>query len=281
MNIVNPNFLFTPQVVQQMLVFCSQNSYQHINTLLGSYAGTGAELNSSFENALRKVNADMQNIYSQALAGTRNPQLTRNFLSSNDALINLLERIKFESFNGYPSLLQTTFHYLYEQRYFKLLFLDTQNSYNVLITTKFNAEPKLSKTYLLYNNLYFFAIIAALHAGTLLHNKQFIHVTSPEVKKTLTDYTNSFNALDYSLTSQRNTMTPAILNGILAKFKPLNEGMLELLNNIKGRSPKIFQSTSYVTLPQSFFDGIDHMIAEHEMMKKASEFNLSALKIPN
>lgn len=281
MNIVNPNFLFTPQVVQQMLVFCSQNSYQHINALLGSYSGTGAELNSSFENALRKINADMQNIYSQALAGTGNQQLTRNFLSSNDALINLLERIKFESFNGYPILLQNTFHYLYEQRYFKLLFLDTQNSYNVLITTKFNAEPKLSKTYLLYNNLYFFAIIAALHAGTLLHNKQFIHVTSPEVKKTLIDYANSFNSLDYSLTSQRQAMTPAILNGILAKFKPLNEGMLGLLNNIKERSPKIFQSTSYVTLPQSFFDGIDHMIAEHDMMKKASEFNLSSLKIPN
>lgn len=281
MNIVNPNFLFTPQVVREMLTFCAQNSYQHINALLGSYSGTSAVLNQSFENALRKINADMQNIYSQALANAGNPQLTRNFLSSNDMLINLLERIKFEAFNGYPQLLQNIFHYLYEQRYFKLIFLDTQNSYNVLITTKFNAEPKLSKTYLLYNNLYFFAIIGALHAGTLLHNRQFMHVAAPDVKNNLTEFANSFNAIDYSLTSQKQTMTPAVLNGILAKFKPLNDGMLELLQNIKSRSPKIFQSTSYVTLPQSFFDGIDHMIAEHEMMKKASDFNISALKIPN
>lgn len=281
MNLFNANFLFTPQVVRQMLLFCSQNSYQHINSVLNAYGGSGAVLNSYFEDSLRKIHADMQNIYSRALSSENPQQLTRQFLSANDMMINLLERIKFEAFNGYPSLLQTTFHYLYEQRYFKALFLDTANSYNVLITTKFNAEFRLSKSYLIYNNLYFFAIIGALHAGTLLHNKQFMRTAVPDVKETLTRYANSFNEIDYALSASRQTLTMASLNKIFNDFKPLNAGMLDFLKNIKARSPKVFQSTSYVTLPQGFFDGIDHMIAEHEMMKRAGEFNLSSLKIPN
>lgn len=277
MNFINPNYFFTPQIIRQMLEFCARNSFQHINSLLSSCDDAEIILDKNYENALRKINAEMQKIYSDALSGKTD---TRLFNTSNNNLITLLERLKFEGFNGYPIMLQDTLHYLYEQRFFKLLFFDTQNAGDVQIITKFNAEPKLSQTYLTYNCLYFFGIIGAIHAGTLLHSDKFMHTVLPEIRQKLTSSANDFNRICRALTLSKGNLTQQSLNVQRTSFINANNGMLNLLESIHACSPQIFRGDEYVTLPQSFFDGIQHMIAEHRITNSACTANLSELKIP-
>ena len=52
----------------------------------------------------------------------RLPSKPQLLFAENRRLINLLERMKFEGFGGYPYLQQSIFHYIYEQRYINAIF---------------------------------------------------------------------------------------------------------------------------------------------------------------
>lgn len=269
MNTVNR--FFTPDTIRQLLTFCSKNSYQHINALLIHAEKSGAEFEPSAETALRNINADMQKIYADALRSSSPANLIRPFIAADNMLINLSERIKFEGCNGYPELTQYILHILYEQRFFKFLFLDTGQVGNALFTTRLNAEPKPSSHYLIYNGLYFFSAIGAMHAGTLMHDAEFSRI-APDAANHAADITKKFNGINKNLAANAN--------GVFKNFKDLNSEMTEFLRLINSRSTQIFTGTSHILLPQSFFDGTEHMLTEHEMMTRAANIDFPALKIP-
>ncbi len=276
MNLINANFLFTPKVMQQLLLFCSENSYQHISSFLSQNSNTRPD----FEKALSSLESSFKDTYNAASSNADYKRLSAKFLGDNERFISLLERMKFENFGGYPIACQNIFHYLYEQRYFNALFLNNKNTHNVLITTTFNAEFKLSKSYLLYNNIYFWSIIGGMHPGILLANGKFTGLITQNTKKRLDSFRTRFNDVCYRLSSTRSRLNMNELNGIYIDFKKLNSEFYDFLTEIKNQASGIFIPGS-TPLPASFYNGIDHMIAEHSMIMRISEFNISSLKIPN
>lgn len=280
MHLFNANFLFTPQVIHHILSFCSENSYQHADSLAASFKPVPAKGKEFFTERIEYFGREFKNIYSQ-LSPQSAKQLSGKFMTLNENFINMLERIKFEALGGYPVIYQNIFHYLYEQRYFSFIMMNVKNSPNVLITTHFNAEPKLSKTYLLYNNLYFWSIIGGMHPGILLANPAFSKAVTANTKNELGDYITAFNGICFSLTVKRPSLQMNSLGEIYSEFKEINTGFLNLLNGINNNSAGIYAPGMFASLPPSFFGGVRHMIDEHTAIKEISDFDLSRINIPN
>lgn len=271
MNFINCNNQISPDIMRKTIAFWSENSYQHIASLLKSPQGTTAVLQPEFKEHLEnyyKIFKDINNIYK-----TPNKNLSvkpEQFFKLNEKFINLLERIKFEGFSGYPILQQSVFHYIYEQRYINAIF-GMKNSVGFVLITEFFIPFSSHQFSCIYNQMYFWSIIGAMHPSLLLETNAFYNAINGYSKEFLTDITNNFNKINYRLSSLRKPIKKPLLKEIFDDFQSLNLSILDFLLLVKSNNHKIYSYPASVNLSAQFYNKVEHMIKEHTLVKEINE----------
>ncbi len=275
MNFINCSGNSSPELLRKTVIFWSENSFQHISSLLKSPNGTTAVLQPYFKEQLKGFYESFVSI-NQAFKEKNMPNSSYvGFLRLNQSFINLLERIKYEGFSGYPILQQSVFHYIYEQRYINAVFGTRNAAGNVLITAYF--LPFLNQSFnCFYNQMYFWSIIGAMHPSLIMGNNAFYNSINGYAKELLTEICNSFNRINFELSSLKRPIKKNALAEIFEEFKHLNITFLEFLKQIKQNSIKIFSTPAITRLPNDFYKTVDHMIAEHTLV---DEINANIEKI--
>lgn len=267
MNFVNCTGSLSPELMRKTVIFWCGNSAQHITSLLRSPMGTTAVLEDFFKEKLK----DYYERFTLAKENfeQRNLPIARyqDFLRINSGFINLLERIKYEGFSGYPILQQSVFHYIYEARYINAVFGTKNMNGNVLITTYF--LPFLNNNIgCVYNQMYFWSIIGSMHPSLLMGNNAFYNAINGYSKEFLTEVCNRFNGINFALSSLKKPLKKSGVGMIFADFCRLNNEYLEFLKEIKQTSPKIFTLPATMRLPSTFYSAVDHQIAEHTLVSE-------------
>lgn len=275
MNFINCTASNSTDIMRNAVVFWSNNIAEHIKTLLRSYVGTTAVMEDMFKDSLKdyyeKFTAINKSFKGKALGMAH----YSDFLRVNTGFINLLERIKFEGFSGYPVLQQTVFHYIYESRYVNAIFGTKNMSVSPLITTYF--LPFLNNTLsCVYNQMYFWSIIGSMHPSLLMGNNAFYNTINGYAKEFLTDICNSFNNICFRLSQTKKPPKRGIISPIFENFCGINNNYLEFLIAVKQKSPKIFTLPSSVRLPATFYEAVDHQVAEHGLVAEING-NISKL----
>ncbi len=274
MNFINCSNQLTPDIMRKSALFWCENTVQHIYSLLKLSTGTTAVLQPFFKEELKKHFDEFKNIYESL---KQNGQQINRFLRSNQNFINLLEKMKFEGFSGYPVSQQSIFHYIYEQRYINAIFSLKNPNANVLIT--FNFLPFYNQnTACFYNQMYFWSIIGAMHPSLLMGNNSFYNGINGYAKEFLTNITNEFGKIDFRLSSLKRNFKKGELSEIFVDFRNLNFSFLEFLKMIKQNSPKILTSQSVVRFSTDFYRGVEHMIAEHSLVEEINQNIAKILK---
>lgn len=270
MNFINCAGNQSPELIKKAVIFWSENSAQHINSLLRSAVGTTAVLDEEFKVQLRTY-SEMFIRIKEALNGLQNDSsLYTKFLRANTGFINLLERIKYEAFSGYPILQQSVFHYLYEGRYVNAILGYKNLVGNVLVTTYF--LPFLNRTAeCVYNQIYFWSIIGSMHPSLIMQNNAFYNAINGYAKEFLTGICNSFNNINFALSSLKKPVKKMGLGVVFKEFSSLNNDYLEFLKAVKQTNPKIFTLPSAVRLSASFYGAVDHQIAEHTLVTEINQ----------
>ncbi len=267
MNFINCAAATSQELFHKAVIFWSENSYQHISSLLKSPIGTTAVLGDYFKEQLKKLYdeyKEINQIYKQSKGANSRHE---RFLRINRDFITLLERIKFEGFSGYPILQQSVFHYIYEQRYINAIFQAKNMVGNVLITEYF--VPFYSQNLsCFYQQMYFWSIIAAMHPSLLMGNNAFYNSINGYSKEFLTGVTNSFNKINFELSSLKRPIKKSALTEIFNQFCELNAAFLEFLMLVRQNSVKIFTSPTVIRLNASFYGTVDHMIKEHTLVSQ-------------
>lgn len=272
MNYINCQNSISPDEMRKAVIFWSLNTFQHIESLLNSADETVATLQPEFQKQLKSLMNSFKRIYDLYKESHNNNLSTKPdyFFKENQKFINLLERLKFEGYAGFPSLQQTIFHYLYEQHYASAVFAVNSNSSNVLITTKYNGMGNY--TYIcIFNQMYFWSIIGAMHPSLLLENRKFADAITSSAKEFLINTTNQFNSLNFELSELKKPITRANLTKLFEKFEMLNASILNFLIQAKSNSTKVFTNPFGNGLPKAFYGKLQHMIDEHTMVKELNE----------
>lgn len=269
MNFINCTGNVNVELLRKTVVFWSENSFQHIATLLKITNGTTAVLQpffkeklQYFENLFKKIHCDFKekNMPNANYA---------NFLKINREFINLLERLKYEGFGGYPIIQQTVFHFIYEQRYINAVFGAKNFAGNILITQQFS--PFFNHTLnCFYNQMYFWSIIGAMHPSLLMENNAFYNAINGYSKEFLTEITNNFNAVNFKLSELKKPVKKSALKEIFKEFCILNKNFTDFLISVKQNSLKIFTSPFIIKFPASFYTAVEHQLNEHRLAEEIS-----------
>lgn len=271
MNFINCNNLLTPELFFKTVEFWSENSYQHIASLLKSTKGTTAVLQPDFKENLQIFYDEFKRINMLYKSpNQRLPSKPEPFFKVNENFIKLLERLKFEGFSGYPILQQPIFHYIYEQRYINAIFSMKNNSGNVLITTNFLPFQNFFGG-CVYNQMYFWSIIGSMHPSLLMDTNAFYNAINGYAKEFLTNVCNSFNKIAFLLSDTKKPIKRFVLREIFEDFEKLNISFLEFLKLAKSNSPQIYSSPSTLRLSQDFYGKVEHMIKEHTLVKEINQ----------
>ncbi len=270
MNFINCAANSTPELLRKTVIFWSENSFQHISTLLKSPNGTTAVLQPFFKEELKSFYEQFR-VINQTFKEKNMPNSSYiQFLRLNQNFINLLERLKYEGFSGYPILQQSVFHYIYEQRYINAVFATRNLSGNVLITTNF--LPFLNQNInCFYNQMYFWSIIGSMHPSLLMGNNAFYNAINGYSKEFLTEVCNTFNLINFNLSSLKRPIKRNSLVEIFDEFFHLNRTFLEFLKLIKQNSMKIFTTPAMTRLPADFYAAVDHQIGEHTLVDQINQ----------
>ncbi len=265
MNFINCTASPSNVLMRNTVIFWSENIAQHITSLLKSPVGTTAVLADYFKEQLKSFYEKFMSINESFKRNNLPISFYQDFLRTNSGFVNLLERIKFEAFSGYPVLQQSVFHYIYEGRYVNAIFGAKNIAANLLITTYF--LPFLNNSLsCIYNQMYFWSIIASMHPSLLMGNNAFYNSINGYSKQFLTDICNRFNQVNFSLSSLKKPVKRNGIRDIFEEFCRLNTEYLEFLIAIKQNSPKIFTAPSVTRLPASFYSALEHQIAEHNLV---------------
>ena len=271
MNFINCQNNLSNEVMIKAVTFWSENSYQHITSLLKSTQGTTAVLQPYFKEELQELYEEFKRI--NQMYKNKNGRLIPKpavFFKINGRFINLLERIKYEGFSGYPILQQSVFHYIYEQRYINAIFAVNNPVGNVLITEYF--LPFQNYTYsCIYNQMYFWCIIGSMHPSLLMGNNAFYNAINGYSKEFLTDVCNSFNKIAFNLSQIKKPVKKGALSEIFLEFKELNSAFLEFLKLVKTNNPRIFMNPQNVRLSEAFYSTVEHMINEHTLVDEINK----------
>ncbi len=266
MNFINCQNNLSNEVMIKAVAFWSENSYQHIASLLKATQGTTAVLQPYFKEELQVLSEDFKRI--NKMYTQNNGRLIPKpavFFKINLRFINLLERIKFEGFSGYPILQQSVFHYIYEQRYINAIFAVNNPVGNVLITEYF--LPFQNNIFsCVYNQMYFWCIIGSMHPSLLMGNNAFYNAINGYSKEFLTDVCNRFNQIAFNLSQMKKPIKKAALAEIFSQFKQLNLAFLEFLKFVRTNNPRIFTNPQTLRLSESFYSTVTHMINEHTLV---------------
>ena len=119
--------------------------------------------------------------------------------------------------------------------------------------------------------MYFWCIIGSMHPSLIMGNNAFYNAINGYSKEFLTEICNSFNRINFSLSSLKKPIKKSTLYEVFEEFKHLNITYLEFLKEIKKGSPKIFSSYLTVNLPSSFYGAVDHQIAEHTLVSEIND----------
>ena len=271
MNYINCKDACLPADMRKAVEFWSANTVGHIETLLMLKGSSAAVMQPYFtkelENSLisfKKINALYKN--EDAFRLPAKPQV---LFSENRRLINLLERMKYEGFGGYPYLQQTIFHYIYEQRYINAIF-GVQNEAHGLITVRFS--PIGSYPFVcIYNQMYFWSVIGAIHPSLMIGNDKFYRSASLHTREYLTEITNRFNLIYFKLSGLKKPPVKGELKPVFDEFCRLNLEFLRFLRLIKENGGGIYAAGLPTDMPQAFYKSLDHIIGEHTLVKELCE----------
>ncbi len=267
MNFINCSNERSSVFFRKAAIFWTENIAQHISSLLRSISGTTAVLEDYFKEELKKYYEKLVSFNQNLKKGEMPLSYYQEFLRINSGLINLLERIKFEAFAGYPVLTQSVFHYIYESRYLNAVFSVKNTVGNVLITNYF--LPFLNNGFsCFYNQMYFWSIIGGMHPSLLLNNNAFYNALNGYSKEFLTEVCNKFNNINFRLSSLKKPVKRNHLTPIFKDFCKLNIEYLEFLKAVKQNNPKIFISPNLSRLPEAFYSAVDHQINEHSLVEE-------------
>ena len=267
MNYINCKDICLPEDMRKAVDFWSANTAGHIETLLKLKGASAAVMQPYFTKELKellirfkKINA----LYREKDA-FRLPVKPQLLFSENRRLINLLERMKYEGFGGYPYLQQTIFHYIYEQRYINAIF-GVQGENRGLITVRFSPIGNYPLV-CIYNQLYFWSVIGAIHPSLMMGNDRFYRSASLHTREYLTEITNRFNAVCFNLSSIKKPPKSAEIQKVFEVFCALNSEFLDFLKLIKSGGVGVYASGAPTDMQQSFYGSLDHIIGEHTLVK--------------
>lgn len=269
MNYINCKDICLPEDMRKAVEFWSANTVGHIETLLKLKGTSAAVMQPYFTKGLEESLYSFKKI--SRLYGGDNQKLSTKpqlLFAENRKLINLLERMKFEGFGGYPYLQQTIFHYIYEQRYINAIF-GVPNETVGLITVRFSPMGTFPLV-CIYNQMYFWSVIGAMHPSLIMGNEKFYRTASLHTREYLTEITNRFNSVCFNLSSLKKPPERAELKKVFEVFCALNSEFLRFLKLIKAGGSGIYAAGSPTDMPQSFYKSLDHIIGEHALVKELS-----------
>lgn len=269
MNYINCKDICLPEDMRKAVEFWSANTVGHIETLLKLKGSSAAVMQPYFTKGLEESLYSFKKI--SRLYGGDNQKLSTKpqlLFAENRKLINLLERMKFEGFGGYPYLQQTIFHYIYEQRYINAIF-GVPNETVGLITVRFSPIGNYPLI-CIYNQMYFWSVIGAIHPSLIMGNEKFYRTASLHTREYLTEITNRFNSVCFNLSSLKKPPERAELKKVFEVFCALNSEFLRFLKLVKAGGSGIYAAGSPTDMPQSFYKSLDHIIGEHALVKELS-----------
>lgn len=254
----------TEKILTSTINFWSENSYQHIDVLLNGHGGTGAVLYPTFEKELKMISDSFRTI--QASAKENIPKkdlmsLTKKFTTTNNKLIKILERLRFEGFNGYPILFETVYHFTYEQKYANKLVEPMQQHQkqqpisSIFKTTFQQGLMHTTTLKCIYTQMYFWSLIGGQHPSLLITIPGASQALPDSIKMSFKEVTNKFNNINYQLSNTYNDLSKKSLYNIFKEFYMLNNEFLDILKDIKNKKPD---------LPDIFYGVLEHIIDEHE-----------------
>lgn len=280
MNYINCTIKLTDQLITDTIRFWSQNSFQHIDVLLNGYEGTGAVLYPSFQSTLKSLSTGFNDAFTQTDTIKNSKELKvllKYFLDLNTQFIELLQRLKFEGFNGYPVLYETVYHFIYEQEYIAELFKQLGLTPNQKVTSVLiNAFFKKANNYrtvleCIYSHIYFWSLIGAEHTSIIETVSPAEDALPAETKQILMDYNNRFNSINFQLSNAYSTLNEVTLCKIFKEFEETSNSFLMLLNDFKSPNSKLFPASIKSQLPSLFGDVSEHLINEHTYIASLCE----------
>lgn len=273
-------YSFVNAITIDTIRYWARNSFQHIGVIFNSTKQNEATLYESFSNELKKLYKSFEAIYDDLGKVNRDTNvyyMLKRFLKANDNFIVLLERLKFEGYNGYPIPYQVTYHILYEQMYIKeifrpLMYTREVQPQDVVINVNFRRMGLGTNPHeCIYGQIYFWSIIGAQHPSIIMN------ISPTEMKqlprKTINDFkhiTNGFNKIAHNLSSIYPKLNNVNLGIVLKEFEALNKDFLKLLNDL-GTNPQYLPINIKKRLPKLFFSILEHIINEHKYVATLCE----------
>lgn len=270
LNCIKPG---TNNIIYKTMLFWAVNSEQHISVLLEAYKETGAKLPEKFEEKLKNLQDEFNSIISSAKANqvSNLRNILAELLYFNHKFINLLERMKFECYNGYPKLYQSVLHYIYEQEYIQQIFgYVSKNAGNeissVVINNHFNSMLYgKSVLHCIYCNVYFWSLIAAEHTNIIEGLLPSRIKGNEEIKKLLLNCRNEFNYICFMLSENFDNLSKTNLYQIIKHFNAYNTIFLNFLLEVDDNK-KDDKNADY--RPGLYRPVLHHIISEHEYIKE-------------
>lgn len=273
MDVINCTDNFSERLVLDTIRFWSENSYQHIEVLLNSATPQGPYLYKDFEKDLKLLFKKFKGYYKDTDTTNSLTELIflmNNFLHTNDYFIKVLEKMKFEGFNGFPDAYQTVYHFLYEQRYIKELFRPIEytpgiDPASVVIHAHFK-KLGLGITPLecIYNQMYFWCIIGAEHPSIIGGVSPAEEMLPKTTKNLLLKVTKEFNNIAHQLSSVYANLSEDNLRIILREFTTVNKEFLKLLEKFDEKNSQYLPDSIKKQLPKLFFGVLEHIEDEHK-----------------
>lgn len=257
---------FGQKTRNEAVQFWAINNEEHIEVLLGSAAGVGATLFPQFRQSLEALKRDFARIANEA--ANNGMDVVPMFLQKNRKLIKLLERLKFEGYNGYPVLYEATIHFIYEAEYaadaIKGMQAEPKSGQpNVLFTIHLrNMGIGNNVLECSYGQMYFWSLIGAQHPSLLMNVTPTEAGALPMATKDMLDsFISKFNAINYKLSNLHSRLNRNELLAILSEYQKTNSDFLRFLTSFK-TSPTLVPYNLRRTLPPLFMGILNHIIHE-------------------
>ncbi|GKX29767.1 hypothetical protein SH1V18_22470 [Vallitalea longa] len=272
-------YSFVNAVTIETVRYWARNSYQHIDVLINSAKPNNGVVYESFNNDLKRLYKSFHNIYDELADVKRDTNvyfMVKRFLIANDHFMVILQRLKFEGFNGYPELYQVTYHILYEQMYVKeifrpLMITSDVNTDNVVINSNFRRMGLgTNPIQCIYGQIYFWSIIGAEHPSIIMNISP--NETKQLPKKIINEFNNitkKFNDVNYKLSNIYPKLNNMNILVVIKEFSKINEEFIRLLYSLKDNIESLPNIKN--NLPKLFFAILEHIINEHGYAKLLTE----------
>lgn len=259
------NLSFGQKTTREAIEFWAINNKEHIEVLLNSAGGVGANLYPEFKQQLMSLKRDFSTIAEDA---ANNNMVMQRFMQKNKDLIKLLERLKFEGYNGFPILYEAVLHFIYEAKYAADAIQSVHTMYgpsSVLFTVRLRGMGiGNSMLECCYGQMYFWSLIGAQHPSLLMNvTPKEASALPRSTKEALWSFTNDFNSLNYLLSGMYPQLSRKGLLNVHDQYMEINEEFLRFLNNFKNSQAMVPYSLRQ-TLPPLFMGVLDHIIHETE-----------------